>query len=63
MQFMIWTKSRYDQEIPLSQITDKPRTPRGRDTEHRQPHDSKNTNQENQPGESSITLALKFSAM
>ena len=53
MHWMIWSKSEYDQEIPQSQITDKPRTPRGRDTEHRQPHDSKITIKEKQPGLSS----------
>ena len=35
----------YGQEMPQSQLTHQPWAPQGRDTEHRQIHDSKNWEQ------------------
>ena len=36
--------SKYDEEMPQSQITDQPEGPRVRVTEHKHQHNSKNTN-------------------
>ena len=39
----------YDQKRPLSQTSDRPTAPRGRDVDLKQPNGSKNAIKENQP--------------